>query len=488
MIIRIIFIKFSDYVFFDSSTISTMNRTSLIFKIVFLLLIFRHAISAQRVIEPVFKDGDKVCFVGNSITNNGQFYNFVNLYYATRYPDRKVTFINCGISGDVTGGILNRMDSDILIHKPDWCVLMIGMNDVNRSLYSGTRLNEPGIEKKKQQALDLYCRNLETIVRKLREDGRKLILQKPSIYDQTGNQTTENLIGVNDALKKCADFNEQLANKYNLPIVDYWTILTGINKTIQQRDPAATIIGADRVHPGAQGHLVMAYEFLRSTGAQKYVSDIVVGKTDAESNKLSFNCVVKNLIRNNGAIEFSVRENSLPFPVDESAEPALRLVDFTNDFNQQVIRFKNVPADQYQLFIDSIRIGSFSSGELQKGVNLALFKNTPQYQHALKIMDLYNEYRKNQLLYRNIVTIEIHHLPDTLKNAERNVQEAFLSRRLEEKYKTSPQYVYYTNQFKSYLANKNKEKEIRDAMPEIIEKAYSSGKPAFHTFKLIPYP
>ncbi|WP_165940093.1 SGNH/GDSL hydrolase family protein [Dyadobacter psychrotolerans] len=443
---------------------------------------------AQKQTGAVFANGDKVCFVGNSITNNGQFYNFVNLYYATRYPDRKVTFINCGISGDVTQGILNRMESDILVHKPNWCVLMIGMNDVSRSLYSKARANEAGIEEKKQQALDLYNRNLEIIVKKLLEGGRKLILQKPSIYDQTGTQATENMFGVNDALKKCADFGQQLADKYNLVTVDYWTILTNINKTVQQKDSAATIIGPDRVHPGPEGHLVMAYEFLRSTGAEKYVSKIVIARDEQKSNKESLNCQIKDISVKKGEIQFSVKENSLPFPVDASAGKALDLVNFTSDFNQQILKIENVSPGSYQLLIDGSQIGSFSSGQLKEGINLAVFKDTPQYHQALKIMALLAEYRKNQSMYRNIVTIQIHHLPDSLKDADRSAQQVFLEKRLEEKFKTSPQLTYYTNQFKSYLANKSKQQQIMQAMPEIIEKVFAANQPVVHRFRLVSTP
>jgi endoglucanase len=84
----------------------------------------------------IFPSGSRVCFVGNSITNNGEFHHNILLFHLTRYPKENVSFFNCGISGDVTAGILNRMEDDILIHQPTHIVLMIGMNDVRRSLYS----------------------------------------------------------------------------------------------------------------------------------------------------------------------------------------------------------------------------------------------------------------------------------------------------------------------------------------------------------------
>ena len=464
-----------------------MNRKSFcrtIFIGFFLLFLLRNPAVSQQS-EPVFKDGDKVCFVGNSITNNSQFYNFVNLYYATRYPERKVVFINCGISGDVTQGIINRMETDILVHKPTWSVLMIGMNDVNRGLYARSRANEAGIEEKKQAALDLYQKNLEIIVPKLLEDGRKLILQKPSIYDQTGEMATENLFGVNDALKKCAELTQVLASKYHLKVVDYWTVLSEVNKTVQQKEPKATIIGPDRVHPAAPGHLVMAYEFLKSTGASEFVSKMVIDNDLKESDAKSINCVIKDIVQKKGAIQFSAKEGSLPFPVALDAEPALALVNFTERFNREILQIENISSGNYRLSIDDAEVGTFTSQNLKEGINLALIKNTPQYQQAVKIMDLYSEYRQTQSKYRNIVTMEIHHLPDSLKTASHETMEAFFARRLEEKYKTSPQYNYYKGQFASYLSNKLKQDEIEKALPRIIEQVYQSNKPVFHTFKLL---
>ena len=89
-------------------------------------------------------------------------------------------------------------------------------------------------------------------------------------------------------------------------------------------------------------------------------------------------------------------------------------------------------------------------------------------------------------MYRNIVTIQIHHLPDSLKDADRSVQREFLDKRLEEKFKTSPQLTYYTNQFKSYLANKDREQQIVQEMPQIIERIYAANKAVVHRFRLVP--
>ncbi len=58
------------------------------------------------------------------------------------------------------------------------------MNDVNRGLYSRSKNSEPGIEKTRQENLDLYHERMEKIIKILLKNNSKVILQKPTIYDQ----------------------------------------------------------------------------------------------------------------------------------------------------------------------------------------------------------------------------------------------------------------------------------------------------------------
>ncbi|MFA7004770.1 MAG: hypothetical protein WC429_12070, partial [Verrucomicrobiia bacterium] len=49
-----------------------------------------------------FKDGDRICFIGDSITHGGGFgyHSQIALFYATRFPQMRIGYWNCGISGD----------------------------------------------------------------------------------------------------------------------------------------------------------------------------------------------------------------------------------------------------------------------------------------------------------------------------------------------------------------------------------------------------
>ena len=149
--------------------------------------------------------------------------------------------------------------------------------------------------------------------------------------------------GVDDALAACAENDRKLAEEFHGTLVDFHGPLDEINRTLQQKDPAATIIGQDRVHPGEKGHLIMAYLILKAQNAPKFVADMSV---DAKGQK---------------ELHFPETEEALPFPVSKGSEETLKLVPFMDDLNMERLRVTNLPEGTYELSIDDAKIASFPS-------------------------------------------------------------------------------------------------------------------------------
>lgn len=457
------------------------------FKYFVFLLIF--ALSANFTFGqlPLFQNNDRVCFVGNSITMDGKFHHYIELFYITRFPDRQVKFYNCGISGDVANDVLGRMDGDILVHQPTWSIIMLGMNDVNRSLYSNEKSKEPGIEQKKQDALNRYFKNVDSIVRLLRAAGSKVILQTPSIYDQTAELPSINFFGVNDALKQCAEYLIKLASKYNLPIVDYWTIMNTVNAEVQQRNPKATIIGNDRVHPNVPGHFLMAGVFLKTQHVPNYVSLIQVNVKPARIEK-SLNCDVKDFHINKASVSFTCKEESLPFPLLNKGFNPDSLFHFINELNKEIIQIKSLQKGYYILKIDSIEVGRYSENNFKEGVNLANNELTPQYKHAATMLQLLDQYWELEGRLRQIKYVEYGLLgkdAPMYQTIDGNSEERFVKSL--EKFKGQPQdYIdYYKSNFKEYLVNKPLEKELQKNSDEKFKEIQIKNKPLKHYYHII---
>ncbi|MEO6134385.1 MAG: SGNH/GDSL hydrolase family protein, partial [Ginsengibacter sp.] len=361
-----------------------------LFLVIFLVTIFSANLSFAQ--EPLFKDGDRVCYIGSSISMNGANTHFVNLFYATRYPERKITFINCGISGDNTSNILHRMKSDILVNNPTWAILQIEENDLNPSLYYKSRLNEPLIMEKRKNALERWFKNADSIVRILLAADVKVILQTPTIYDQTANVAEENALGINDSLKKCMIYLKELGAKYKLPVVDCWTILFDVNKKIQEHNIKKSIIGRDRVHVSELGHFVMAYQFIKTLPVTKEVYHITI---DAGLKKLKqqVNCSVSNLVSKKNVTSFNSISKSLPFPSPKGINVD-SLFEFTDELNADILQINGLAKGNYKLSIDTVTVGVFNNNIFAKGINLSRFTSTPQYLQAKRILSLFDDYWK----------------------------------------------------------------------------------------------
>src|ERR1700760_3659916 len=98
-----------------------------IFTLLFISIAVYYRANAQSVAP--FKAGDRVAFVGNSITDGGHYHSYIWLYYMTHYPNMRITCYNVGIGGDNVKQMYDRFEYEVLPKKPTIMALTWGMND-----------------------------------------------------------------------------------------------------------------------------------------------------------------------------------------------------------------------------------------------------------------------------------------------------------------------------------------------------------------------
>lgn len=342
----------------------------------------------------LFKDGETVCFLGDSITNRGQFQNTIYDYYLTRFPGWTLRFVNAGRSGDSAGGSLGRLQEDVIDKKPTSVAVMFGMNDVGRGYYVANP-DEKRLAGQKQ-ALDNYKANMEKLVGRIRAEAGepKLFFITPSPFDQTVVlEKQNNQPGCNDGLGRCAEIVRELAAKNNGAVVDFHGPMTAFNLEQQKKDPKYTIVGGDRVHPGAQGMLMMAWLFLKAQGVSPVVSKVTVDAASTRATE-SVNAEVTAVAKKDGGVTFTVLEKALPFPIDPAAKAMLGLLPIEKDLNQELLSVAGLAEGLYDVRIDGASVGRHTAAELAKGVNLAFNEATPQAKQAQAVARL-NEQRRS---------------------------------------------------------------------------------------------
>ena len=270
--------------------------------------------AAAQQVAP-FKAGDRVTFVGNSITDGGHYHSYIWLYYMTHFPTQRMWMANCGIGGDDCANILARLDDDVFLKRPNVLTLTFGMNDSGYFEYNG---DNPGEFADKQVG---RCRKyfLEIEKRLKEADGIRKIMIGTSPYDQTSTFNDNIFKKKNDAMKRIIAIQDSAAKANNWEFVDFNAPMLQVNAEQQAKDPTFTVCGNDRVHPDNDGHMLMAYIFLKSQGmAGKPVADVHI---DARSRKVvkSDNCSISAVENRQGRLTFDYLAASLPYPLDTIA-------------------------------------------------------------------------------------------------------------------------------------------------------------------------
>jgi lysophospholipase L1-like esterase len=343
------------------------------------------AVQAQAPLATPFalKNGDKVVFYGDSITDQRMYSLLTEQYIVTRFPSLNVRFVHSGWGGDrVTGGgggpIDLRLDRDVTAYKPSVVTVMLGMNDASYRAF------DAGI-------FQTYADGYKHLVEKLKKDnpGVRLTLVQPSPYDDI-TRAPSFPGGYNAVLLRYAEFVGKLAGESGAGVADLNNPVVAMLSKANASDPAnAAKIIPDRVHPGWGGHLIMAECLLKSWSAPALVSSVSV---DAASGKsMTQNAKVSKVQAKDGTVSWSALEGSLPFPLgspDPNNAAAYNLAvassDFVQALDQETLTVTNLSAPRYSLKIDGKSIGEFTREQLAGGVNLATL-NTPMLQQALLV-------------------------------------------------------------------------------------------------------
>ena len=218
-------------------------------------------LQAQTTI-PRFEEGERVVFVGNSITHGGHYHSFIWLYYMTRFPDKPITIMNAGIGGESAWDMKDRLDYDVFNRKPTYVTLTFGMNDTGYDIY----MKDDAKELSKQRIAKSLESYREIEERLLAKNKIKKVLIGGSPYDETSRFNNFILHNKNNAILKIIDAQRISSKKNGWGFVDFNQPMREISRKEQEADSTFTFCRIDRIHPDNDGQMVMAYLFLKAQG------------------------------------------------------------------------------------------------------------------------------------------------------------------------------------------------------------------------------
>jgi lysophospholipase L1-like esterase len=387
-----------------------MKRTATLFALLFLLLAGQ--LPAQQPREFFFKNGDRIVFLGDSITEQYQYSSTMELYLTTRFPKWDLTFLNAGISGDTAGGGANRFANHILADKPTAVTINFGMNDGG---YGGFD----------QKRCDSFVKNTETMLEMAKKAGVRVAVVSPNAVDRRVNEKFKLYL---ETQKQFYAPLKEAAARHGAAHVDQYGITRAALEKMETDKADAVKPFGDGFHTSSPGGLLMAHAILTGLNAPAAVSDAAI---DAKAGQAKANaCKVEKLKATDKGVSFERLDDALPLPIQKDWVSLLPYMNQLKDLNWYGLKVTGLAAGKYAVTIDGKEVASYTAEQLAEGVNLGNLTTGPIYDQSQKVWSAIND--KNKLVHQRFRGVIMFQAPDWLADvvAERKPKE--LAKRLEQ--------------------------------------------------------
>ncbi len=341
--------------------------------------------------------GSTIAFVGDSITHQCLYTQYLEDFFYTRYPDLKLRMHNAGVAGDSVRHVLDRLEKDIAEKGPSYATILLGMND------GGYKDFEP-------ELFTDYSEGNRKLLEEMTGKGIAPILLSPSMFDYPMHlrrvddetyrfRTASRNPNYNAVLAYYGAASRMLASEIRIPYIDLWTPMNDFTQGKRLEDESFTLL-PDAIHPSPGGHVLMAYTILMGMEpSRKTVSSIQIQKNRDKWSTRAVGGAIENFTQTDQGIEFEFTAQALPWVLPEKAtEAQLRWempLDAVPTFQEltknghrlstEVLRVHGLPPGRYALWIDEEEVETFTHTALASRVELQKFPNTPQQKQSLEV-------------------------------------------------------------------------------------------------------
>lgn len=357
-----------------------------------------------------FKKGDRIVFLGDSITEQYQYSTDIELYLTTRFPKWDLTFLNAGIGGDTANGGANRFAGHVLAEKPTAVTIDFGMND-------------GGYGKFNPNSAKNFIKKTEDMLEMAKKAGVRVAVISPNAVDlrKEGRQ-----LYVETQKQFYAPLKE-LATQFNAPFVDQYAVTRAALEKMQADKADSVQPFPDAVHTSGQGGLLMAHTILVGLHAPAVVSDVTV---DAAANKaMPMHCTIDKLTATKSSVAFERTDEAIPIPVPKDWAPILPYVNNLKDLNWYGLKVTGLDEGTYALTVDGKEMGSYAAKALAEGLNLGNLTTGPLFDQGTKVLQAINA--KNGQVHQRFRGVVMFQAPDWLADVAGERKPMELTKRME---------------------------------------------------------
>jgi lysophospholipase L1-like esterase len=357
------------------------------------------ASSAARGAEPLLQSGDYLAVVGDSITEQKQYSVFIEDYLLMCQASAELRQTQFGWGGETAPGFLGRMENDMLRFHPTAMTTCFGMNDGGYSPLTPDKAER-------------YRNAQRQIVERAKQAKiRLIVVGSPGCVDaETFRHDPAAAEMYNKTLSAERDIAREVAQSEGVVFANVFDpMIEVMTKAKAKYGKNYHLAGGDGVHPDRNGHLVMAYAFLKALGCSGDIGRITV---DLKANSAEATAGHTIVSCRDGVVEIESTRYPFCFYGDPAQTSSTRgVIDFF-PFNQDLNRLTLVvrePAGQYKVTWGKAA-KEFSAEQLSAGVNLAAeFLDNPfsePFQQAENVI------RRQQDFETPLVKNLLHNMPE----------------------------------------------------------------------------
>lgn len=348
------------------------------------------------------KENDLVAICGDSITEQKLYSVFIEDYLLMCQPKQKLGAAQFGWGGEVAPGFLGRI-SNVLRFPVTVATTCYGMND------GGYKPIDDETKKK-------YRDGMTGIVDTFKKSGvRFVVVGSPGVVDsKLYRKDPAQAAEYNKTLAALRDLARDIAKEQGVAFADvHGAMADAMAKAKAKYGEDYEFAGGDGVHPNKNGHLVMAYAFLKALGCDGNIGTITV---DLTANKAEATDGHKVASSKDGVVELESTRYPFCFSGDPKSPDAtsgvIEFVPFNQDLNRLQLIVTNPGAEKLKITWGTAA-KEFTAADLAKGINLAAeFLDNPfSAQFAAVEAVIRNQQNYETPLVKNF----LHNLPANLQ-------------------------------------------------------------------------
>lgn len=372
------------------------------------------ALQAQETKDFFFRKEDRIVFLGDSITEQYQYSSYIELYLTTRFPHWNLRFINAGIGGDTAGGGAGRFQAHVLNEKPTAVTINFGMNDGGYGAFN-------------PQSNKNYVAKTKAMLEMAKKQNVRVGLVSPNAVDRRVQERFKLYL---ETQKTFYAPLKDLAREHGATFVDQYAATRAALERMEKDDPAAKTVKpfGDGFHTSPPGGLLMAHAILTGMNAPALVSDL---ELDATSEKVTSVRACKATVlgtKKGGGLTFTRLDEALPMPVQKDWVSVLPYIHELKDLNWYGLKVTGLASGKFKLTIDQKEVGTYTSEELAKGVNIGNAMAGPIYDQGQKVLQAIHA--KNQVVASRFGIMRFNP-PDWLADVVKERRPLELAKRME---------------------------------------------------------